>query len=63
MLYRITNKGEARTVTFLAVFAEGETKEFGQDEINNYQAMNGVKLASALDPEEFELEYISAEEG
>lgn len=57
MLYRITNKGEARTVTFLGVFAEGETREFTQQEIDNYQAMNGVPLYSSelADEDQFDI--------
>jgi hypothetical protein len=46
MLYRITNKGPARTVTYLAVFTEGETRDFTVEEIKQYQNMNGVPLAS-----------------
>jgi hypothetical protein len=61
MLYRITNNGEARTVDFLAVFAEGETKEFNETDITNWANLNGVPPVSAL-PEGFDVEFIGTEE-
>ena len=61
MLYRITNTGEARTVDFLAVFAEGETKEFDETAIANWASMYGVPPVSAL-PEGFEVEFIGEAE-
>jgi hypothetical protein len=57
MLYRITNTGEARTVDFLAVFAEGETKEFNETEIKHWAGMYGVPPVSAL-PDGFDVEFV-----
>ena len=54
MLYKITNTGEARTVDFLAVFAEGETKVFTDDDLRNCQRMSGVPLDSLLGDGSFE---------
>lgn len=61
MLYRITNNGEARTVDFLAVFAKGETREFTENEVENWKAMAGVAPVNAL-PDNFEIEFITVEE-
>jgi hypothetical protein len=47
----------ARTVDFLAVFAEGETKTFNVDEIKAFQAGVGVPFVSAM-PEGFEVVFI-----
>lgn len=61
MRFKITNKGPARTVDFLAVFAKGETKEFSEDEIEAYQGHFGVPLFSTplADEDEFDVEVIS----
>jgi len=56
MKFQITNKGPARTVTFLGVFAEDETKTFTADELKQYQNMNGIPLGSSeLMEETFEI--------
>jgi hypothetical protein len=61
MLYKVTNLGEARTVTFLGVFAKGESREFNQSEMESFQAMSGVPIfASVLtDEDEFDVVVIS----
>jgi hypothetical protein len=58
MQYKVTNNGEARTVDFLAVFAEGETKTFNETEITSWGQMGGVPPVSLL-PEGFEVEFIA----
>jgi hypothetical protein len=58
MQYKVTNNGEARTVDFLAVFAEGETKTFTETEIESWGRMGGVPPVNLL-PEGFEMEYVS----
>jgi hypothetical protein len=63
MLIKVTNKGPARTVDFLAVFAEGETKEFDQAALDSYQALSGVKVfhSELLDEDKFDVVVISEE--
>jgi len=61
MLYKVTNNGEARTVDFLGVFAEGEARDFTQAELENYMHMNGVPVVSGL-PEDFDIEYVGEPE-
>lgn len=62
MLYKIT-ADKARTVDFLAVFAEGETRTFNEDEIKSW-AQHGGAPPSSLLPEGFEIEFVSeGEEG
>ena len=66
MLFKVTNKGPARTIDFLGVFAEGETREFTVDEVELFQHMSGVGLPSSIlaDENEFDVEVITeAEEG
>jgi len=65
MLYKVTNKGPARTVDFLGVFAEGETKELTQAEIDHYQDRLGVPVFSSIlvDENEFDVEVITKGEG
>lgn len=57
MLYKITNKGEARTVTHLGVFAKGETRDFSQEDLEMFQHMSGVPVFSSVlsDPDEFDV--------
>jgi hypothetical protein len=61
MRYRVTNKGEARTVDFLAVFAEGETREFTDEELDNFQHLSGVPVYSSIltDTEQFDVVAIT----
>jgi hypothetical protein len=59
MLYRITNRGPACTITFLGAFEEDETRQFNQGEIDQYVAMNGVPFAASLNQQQFEVEYLS----
>lgn len=61
MLTKITNKGAARTVDFLGVFAADETKEFTEVEMQQYQSLSGVPLSSSIltDEEQFDIEYVS----
>lgn len=61
MLIRVTNKGEARTVDFLGVFAKGEVRELTMADIDNYQRMNGVPLASSelSDEDQFDIVFLS----
>jgi hypothetical protein len=63
MLLQVTNKGPARTVDFLAVFAEGETKEFNKAEIEAFQAMSGVPVYAGVlsNEEEFDVVVIKGE--
>jgi hypothetical protein len=58
MLYKVTNTGEARTVDFLAVFAEGETKTFSQDELKMCQQMSGVDINELLKHHGFDIEKL-----
>jgi len=57
MIIQVTNKGPARTVDFLAVFAEGETKEFTAAEVEAFQNMSGVPVYSSVlaDEDAFEI--------
>lgn len=64
MKYRVTNKGPARTVDFLAVFAEGETKEFTEGEIRQFQSMVGVPVYSSVLADEDQFDVLAlGEEG
>lgn len=66
MLVKIKNKGPARTVDYLGVFAEGETREFSPAELESFQAMSGVPLfaSSLMDEEQFDIEVSTqAKEG
>lgn len=60
MRFKITNKGPARTVDFLGVFSEGETREFTQGDMDNYQNLSGVPVFSSVltDEAQFDLEVI-----
>jgi len=59
MKYQVTNKGPARTVDFLAVFAEGETKEFTQAEVEAFQSMAGVPVYSSVLADEDQFEVVA----
>jgi hypothetical protein len=62
----VTNRGEARTVDFLAVFAEGETRTFTAEEIKSFVALSGVPLTSGVlsDSDSFEVvANVEGEEG
>lgn len=65
MLYKVTNKGPARTVDFLGVFAEGQSQEFTEAQIEHYQDRLGVPaFASDLaDENQFDVEVITEGEG
>jgi hypothetical protein len=69
MPYRIKNGGDARTVTFLAVFAKGEERDFTDEEIESFQAMSGVPFDNGKNlPEGFTVskvtkkDFVSAED-
>lgn len=61
MLYKIKNKGPARTVDFLGVFAEGEAREFTEQEIENFQTLSGVPAFASIltDEKEFDVEVLT----
>jgi hypothetical protein len=61
MLLKVTNKGKARTVDFLGVFAEGESREFTRAEMENYQHMSGVPVFSGplTNEDEFDVMVIT----
>jgi hypothetical protein len=57
MLLRVTNKGPARIVDFLAAFGEDETKEFDQQALEHYQNQSGVPIFSSIltDEDQFDV--------
>ena len=59
MNFQVTNKGPARTVDYLAVFAEGETKVFTQEEVEAFQNMSGVPVYSSLLADEDQFEVVA----
>jgi hypothetical protein len=63
MKLRVTNKGPARTVDFLAVFAEGETKEFNQTEIEAFQNMSGIPVCASAIADEDQFDVLAIGEG
>jgi len=58
MLLKVTNKGPARTVDFLGVFAEGEMREFNQTEIEHFQNLSGIPIFGSVlaNEDEFDVE-------
>jgi hypothetical protein len=62
MKFKITNKGPARTVDFLAVFAEGETREFNDTEVRAFQDMSGVPLYSSVLADEDQFDVVALSE-
>lgn len=64
MKLQVTNKGPARTVDFLGVFSEGETREFDQTELENFQNLSGVPIFAGplADEDQFDVLVIGQKE-
>jgi hypothetical protein len=59
--YRVKSE-PGGTVLGLGVFAEGEEREFNQDEADSFVRTRGVKLTDAAMPEGFTVSIVVGEE-